>query len=72
MMNNFREAFLQKESMGLVKLPEISFISEYKVIREILWQLWIPHTSAVFELNRNNICVKNNITIPSIRVVCQN
>lgn len=55
--------------MGLVKLPNISIISEYKVIREILWQLWIPHVSTVFEISINNICVKNNITIPSVRLV---
>lgn len=55
--------------MGLVKLPTVSLISEYKVIREILWQLWSPHASAVFEFNINRIQVKNNITIASVRLV---
>lgn len=68
-MNFNREKFLEKEAMGLVKLPEMSIISEYKVIREILWQLWIPHSSAVFEFDINHIKTRNNITIASIRSV---
>lgn len=66
---NCREKYLEKEAMGLIQLPKVSIISEYKVIREILWQLWIPHSSAIFEFNVNNLQVKNNITISSIRVV---
>lgn len=55
--------------MGLVTLPEVSIISEYKVIREILWQLWVPHVSTVFEFDINNIQVKKNVTISSVTLV---
>lgn len=66
---SYREGFLEEQAMGLVKLPEVTVITEYKVIREILWQLWTLHTSVVFELSGNNIQVKDNVTVSSIRSV---
>lgn len=57
--------------MGLVTLPKVSIISEYKVIREILWQLWVPHVSTVFEFDINNIQVKKNITVSSVTLVSE-
>lgn len=68
-LSNFREKCLDKESMGLVTLPKVSIISEYKVVREILWQLWVPHVSTVFEFDINNIQVKKNITVSSVTLV---
>ncbi|KAG5864882.1 hypothetical protein JTB14_036711 [Gonioctena quinquepunctata] len=61
------EKFLEKQVMGLIVMPKVSVISEYKVIREILWQLWNPHTSAVFELVGNRLKPKENVTISSAR-----
>ncbi|CAH1155298.1 unnamed protein product [Phaedon cochleariae] len=61
------ENHLEKQAMGLIMVPKSSVFSEYKVIREILWQLWHPHTSAVFELDGNNIKARNDITISSTR-----
>ncbi|XP_074035449.1 gamma-tubulin complex component 5 [Leptinotarsa decemlineata] len=61
------ENFLEKQVMGLIVMPKVSVISEYKVIREVLWQLWTPHTSAVFEFEGNTLKPRENVTISSTR-----
>ncbi|KAJ8956277.1 hypothetical protein NQ318_015013 [Aromia moschata] len=73
--SNWREAnigilwdkFLEDQVMGLVPIEPSSFLSEYKVIREILWQMWTPHTSTVFELVGDRLRPKANVTISSVR-----
>ncbi|KAJ8968454.1 hypothetical protein NQ314_002293 [Rhamnusium bicolor] len=61
------EQFLEDQVKGLVPIEKASILSEYKVIREILWQLWSLHTSAVFELDGNQLRPKTNVTISSVR-----
>ncbi|KAJ8975654.1 hypothetical protein NQ317_012993 [Molorchus minor] len=61
------DKFLEEQVAGLIPIEKASVLSEYKVIREILWQLWIPHTSAVFELIDDKLKPKSNVTISSVR-----
>ncbi|XP_018570700.1 gamma-tubulin complex component 5-like [Anoplophora glabripennis] len=61
------DKFLENQVMDLIPIEKSCILSEYKVIREILWQLWSLHTSAVFQLERNNIKPKPDVTIASIR-----
>lgn len=65
----FREKYLEKQAMGLVVMKKSTIISEYKVIREILWQLWDLHTSSVFHFEGNDLTTRSNITISSSRAV---
>lgn len=53
----------------LIPIPQAAIISEYKVMREVLWQLWGPHDSFVFQLDRNRLRIKPNVTISSVRLV---
>ncbi|XP_044260572.1 gamma-tubulin complex component 5-like isoform X2 [Tribolium madens] len=61
---------LLTEARGLVTLDPLTVISEYKVMREILWQMWGPHNSVVFQLSGNKLVPKPNVTISSIRASC--
>ncbi|XP_030748317.1 gamma-tubulin complex component 5-like [Sitophilus oryzae] len=61
------EKYLVDQVHGLVDLNRPSFTTEYKVIREILWQFWCPHTSTTIELHGNNIQPRSSITLPSVR-----
>ncbi|XP_072394670.1 gamma-tubulin complex component 5 [Diabrotica undecimpunctata] len=61
------EHFLEKQAMNLVVINKSNVISEYKVIREILWQLWEPHTSSVFYFEEKLLKPRKNITISSVR-----
>ncbi|KAJ8916483.1 hypothetical protein NQ315_000125 [Exocentrus adspersus] len=73
--SNWREAnigilwdkFLEDQVKGLVPIETSCVLSEYKVIREVLWQMWSLHSSAVFELVGDRIKPKDNVTISSVR-----
>nr|XP_015836529.1 PREDICTED: uncharacterized protein LOC100142256 [Tribolium castaneum] len=58
---------LQKQTGGLIALHPLTVISEYKVMREIIWQMWGPHNSAVFQLLGNKLVPKRNVTVSSVR-----
>lgn len=60
---------MEKETHGLLGLDKISFISEYKVIREVLWQMFGTHNSFVFYFKGNELNIRNNISIGSARNV---
>lgn len=64
-----RDKFLENQVMNLIPIEKSCVLSEYKVIREILWQLWCLHTSAVFQIEGNKIKPKPDVTIASVRVV---
>lgn len=66
------EEYLEKETHGLLGLDKISFISEYKVIREVLWQMFGTHNSFVFYFKGNELNIRNNISIGSARNVTFN
>ncbi|XP_057669823.1 gamma-tubulin complex component 5 [Diorhabda carinulata] len=61
------EKHLENQAMGLVVLKKSTVLSEYKVLREILWQLWETHTSTVFYFDGNIIKIRDNVTISSLR-----
>lgn len=46
--------------------PQTSVLSEYKVLRELLWMFFTPATTYLFKEVNKNFTVKPNITIPSL------
>jgi hypothetical protein len=50
-------------------MPETKILSEYKVLREILWMFFTPATSFLFTEENKNFTVNPNITIPSLSKV---
>ncbi|CAH0548603.1 unnamed protein product [Brassicogethes aeneus] len=64
------ERHLDHQVEGLIPLPKSKILSEYKVIREILFQIWSMHNSVVFEINGDKIKVKKDVTISSVRSMC--
>ncbi|KAH1019005.1 gamma-tubulin complex component 5 [Dendroctonus ponderosae] len=61
------EEYLQDQFQGLASLKSSSIISEYKVIREILWQIWKPHNSCTIQLVGNSIKPRPDVSLASIR-----
>ncbi|XP_066148739.1 gamma-tubulin complex component 5 [Euwallacea fornicatus] len=61
------EDFVNSQVQGLIPLKPPSIISEYIVIREILWQLWRPHNSKTFELVHNTVRPRPDVTLASVR-----
>ncbi|KAJ3650794.1 hypothetical protein Zmor_016873 [Zophobas morio] len=59
------EQHLHKQVNNLIEIEPVTVISEYKVIREVLWQMWGPHSSTVFELS-NKLVPRANVTISSV------
>ncbi|CAH1956605.1 unnamed protein product [Acanthoscelides obtectus] len=64
------ERFLKEQTMGLVAIQKSTILSEYKVIREILWQLFVQHDSAVFYFEGNELKPRYDVTISSMRSKC--
>lgn len=62
---------LTKKSLGFIKASPQSMISEYCLIREILWMFSNPSDCKCFKIYKNEIILRQNppITIPSITVV---
>ncbi|KDR22561.1 gamma-tubulin complex component 5 [Zootermopsis nevadensis] len=46
--------------------PQTTILSEYKVLREILWMFFTPSTSYLFTEEAKKFTVNPNITIPSL------
>lgn len=44
-----------------------NIISEYKMVREVIWQLWEPHNSMIYKFSGNQLVPKDDITISSCR-----
>ncbi|XP_044764094.1 LOW QUALITY PROTEIN: gamma-tubulin complex component 5-like [Coccinella septempunctata] len=66
------EDYLESETHGLLGLDKISFISEYKVIREIIWQMFGMHKSFVFYFKGNELNIRSDVSIASVRNVTFN
>lgn len=64
-----RENHLEAQIYGLISLPKASIISEYKVLREILWQFYGIHESFTFKFERDKLIVNPELTIASARNV---
>nr|CAH7712328.1 unnamed protein product [Callosobruchus chinensis] len=64
------EKFLEKETMGLIAIQNSTVLSEYKVIREILWQLFVQHDSATFRFEGDELKPRCDVTISSMRSKC--
>ncbi|VEN43416.1 unnamed protein product [Callosobruchus maculatus] len=64
------EKFLEEETMGLIAIQKSTVLSEYKVIREILWQLFIQHDSATFRFEGDELKPRCDVTISSMRSKC--
>lgn len=69
MLFSHREEYLDSETHGLLGLDKISFISEYKVIREVLWQMFGTHKSFIFYFKENELHIRENVSIASVRNV---
>ncbi|XP_050311332.1 gamma-tubulin complex component 5-like [Anthonomus grandis grandis] len=61
------ENHLKDQVQGMILLKSPSVITEYKTIREILWQMWSLHTSSTFELRGNSIKPRPDVTLASVR-----
>jgi hypothetical protein len=60
------EQHLRRLTGDLIQIAPITVISEYKVMREVLWQLWGPHDSTIFQLSGDELVPKTNVTISSV------
>lgn len=62
---------LKKKSLGFIKISQQSMISEYCLIREILWMFSNPFDCKCFKIHKNEIILQQNssVTIPSLTVV---
>ncbi|XP_031330439.1 gamma-tubulin complex component 5-like isoform X2 [Photinus pyralis] len=61
------DSFVQDLTKGLVPIDSSTMISEYKMLREIIWQFYKPHQSACFHFLNDKLTVKSNVTIASVR-----
>jgi len=49
--------------------PQTNILSEYIVLREILWMFFTPATTYLFKEENKQFSVKPNITVPSLTKV---
>ncbi|XP_060534351.1 uncharacterized protein LOC132706808 isoform X2 [Cylas formicarius] len=63
------EDFLRHLVEGFVVVENPSIITEYKVIREVLWEMWGYHTCSTFKLCGNYVQPNEHITVASVRCV---
>ncbi|KAK9884203.1 hypothetical protein WA026_005156 [Henosepilachna vigintioctopunctata] len=63
------EEYLSTQTHGLIALEKTSFISEYKVAREIIWQMFGMHNSFLFHFKGNDLKIRDNVSISSVRSV---
>ncbi|XP_065172527.1 gamma-tubulin complex component 5 [Atheta coriaria] len=61
------ERYLSQVSYGLLGGRRTKILSEYKVLREVCWQLISPHNSVVFSWSGNNLIVNEDVSISSVR-----
>ncbi|KAF5297036.1 hypothetical protein FQA39_LY12250 [Lamprigera yunnana] len=59
--------FIQDMSKGLV-VRHCNIIAEYKVLREVIWQLYEPHSSTCFQFIGDTLQPVSNVTIGSVRL----
>lgn len=50
-------------------MPKSNVISEYKVIREVIFQLYNPHNSVVYKLEGDHVKLRGGVTVSSVRWV---
>ncbi|XP_075226285.1 gamma-tubulin complex component 5 [Lycorma delicatula] len=61
------EEHKHKQTQGLIPLGGTLLISEYKLIREVLWILQVPADTFIFKItNSGEVITKENISIPSL------
>lgn len=63
------EEHLRAQVMNLIPIEPVKIITEYRAMREVLWQLWGPHNSDAFQLSVNEVMPRGNVTISSVRSV---
>lgn len=61
--------YLNSQTYGILNLVPTSIISEYKIMREILWQMRTAHNSFVFCLKGDLIALKTDVTISSVKSI---
>jgi len=49
--------------------PQTNILSEYTVLREILWMFFTPATTYLFKEVDKQFSIKPNITVPSLTKV---
>lgn len=52
-----------------IEMQPISTISEYCLIREILWMFTMPSDCKFFAIHDDTITVKNNVSLNSVTLV---
>lgn len=65
---NFNQAWelnLSKKSMGLIKPQPTSLLTEYCLLREILWMFINPVDCKFFKMENDQISLRANVSIPS-------
>lgn len=61
------EQFVEYESHGLLKRNNI--LTEYVIMREVMWQFFCQTSASFYKLNDNQLLQRSDATISSIRQV---
>lgn len=56
---------LRKKSMGFIKSPPTSLLSEYCLLRELLWMFINPVDCKFFKIENEEISLRSNVSMPS-------
>ncbi|KRT82374.1 hypothetical protein AMK59_3863, partial [Oryctes borbonicus] len=59
--------FLEHSVQGLISIKRSNIITEYCMLREIIWQNYIVHNSFIFHYLGDKLLPKENVTIASVR-----
>ncbi|GJQ85078.1 hypothetical protein Trydic_g3734 [Trypoxylus dichotomus] len=59
--------FLEHSVQGLISIKRSNIITEYCILREIIWQNCIVHNSFIFYFVGNKLLPRENVTIASVR-----
>ncbi|KAK5638877.1 hypothetical protein RI129_013172 [Pyrocoelia pectoralis] len=59
--------FVEDLTRGLIPTNGSVVVSEYKMLREIIWQFYKPHESACFHFIGDKLVPKSNVAIASVR-----
>lgn len=67
-MTYYRDKFVNDITMGLIS-HKTNIVSEYKIMRELLWQFFAPNTCFSFGFENSKLVPKSGMSIGSVRPV---
>ena len=63
---NYWQKHLSDKSLGFIKPAPVSLISEYCLLREIFWMFSNPVDCKFFKIEKDEISLRSNVTLPSV------